>query len=140
MGCVPPLPSIDEARAVVLAAVRPLAPANVPVADALGLVLAEDVTAAHDRPAFANSAMDGFAVRAGQAGQRLRIAGESRAGAPYAGTVVAGEAVRVSTRAAPPAGADGVLQIELVELHGDDAVTLTEAVAPGRNVRDAGDD
>src|SRR4051794_14592380 len=139
MGCVPPLPSIDEARAVVLAAVRPLAPANVPVADALGLVLAEDVTAAHDVPAFANSAMDGFAVRAGQAGQRLRIAGESRAGAPYTGTIVEGEAVRISTGAALPAGADGVLQVELVEVDGD-AVVLAEAVAPGRNVREPGGD
>src|SRR4051812_46696112 len=135
MPGVPQLPSIDEARATLLATVQPLAPTNIAVNDALGLVLAEDVQAAHDVPAFANSAMDGFAVRAGQAGQRLRIAGESRAGAPYAGTVVDGEAVRISTGAALPAGADGVLQIELVEVDGDDAVTLTEAVAPGRNVR-----
>ncbi|HEY6761515.1 MAG TPA: gephyrin-like molybdotransferase Glp [Baekduia sp.] len=134
------LPSIDEARATLLRAVQPLTPVNVPVADALGLVLAEDVTAAHDVPAFANSAMDGFAVRAGQSGQRLRIAGESRAGAPYGATIVEGEAVRISTGAALPAGADGVLQVELVDVDGDDAVTLNEAVAPGRNVRDPGDD
>jgi molybdopterin molybdotransferase len=140
MACVPPLPSIDEARATLLAAVRPLTPTNVAVNDALGLVLAEDVAAAHDVPSFANSAMDGFAVRAGQAGQRLRIAGESRAGAPFAGTIVEGEAVRISTGAALPAGADGVLQLELVEVDGAEAVTLTEAVDPGRNVRDPGDD
>ena len=136
---MPPLPSIDEARAILLAAVRPLTPTNVNVPDALGLVLAEDVVAAHDVPAFANSAMDGFAVRAGQASQRLRIAGESRAGEPYAGTVVEGEAIRISTGAALPAGADGVLPIELVEVDGD-AVVLGEAVAPGRNVREPGDD
>ena len=124
---------------MLLAAVRPLTPTNVNVPDALGLVLAEDVVAAHDVPAFANSAMDGFAVRAGQANQRLRIAGESRAGEPYAGTVVDGEAIRISTGAALPAGADGVMPIELVEVDGD-AVVLHEAVAPGRNVRDAGDD
>src|SRR4051794_41862825 len=115
MGCVPPLPSIDEARAVVLAAVRPLAPANVPVADALGLVLAEDVTAAHDVPAFANSAMDGFDVRAGQAGQRLRIPGESRAGAPHTRTPGEGEAGRISTGAALPPRAARGLQVEIVE-------------------------
>ncbi|WP_272476525.1 molybdopterin molybdotransferase MoeA [Baekduia alba] len=137
---MPQLPSIDEARATLLAVVRPLEPTNVAVNDALGLVLAEDVSAAHDVPAFANSAMDGFAVRAGQAGQRLRISGESRAGAPYDQTIVDGEAVRISTGAALPAGADGVLQIELVELDGDEAVTLTEAVEPGRNVRDPGTD
>jgi molybdopterin molybdotransferase len=140
MPSVPQLPSIDEARATLLAAVQPFEPVNLAVADTLGLVLAEDVTAAHDVPAFANSAMDGFAVRAGQAGQRLRIAGESRAGAPYTGTVVEGEAVRISTGAALPAGADGVLQVELVDVDGDDAITLDEGVAPGRNVRDAGDD
>src|SRR3954469_20434799 len=116
MARVPPLPSIDEARETLLRAVRPLTPVNVSIGDALGLVLAEDVTAAHDVPASASSAMDGFAGRAGQAGRRLRIAGESRAGAPYAGTVVDGEAVRISTGAALPAGADGVLQIELVEV------------------------
>jgi molybdopterin molybdotransferase len=140
MRLVPQLPSIDDARATLLAAVTPLPATEVHVTETLGLVLAEDVVAAHDVPAFANSAMDGFAVRAGQAGQRLRIAGESRAGAPYAGTIVEGEAIRISTGAALPAGADGVLQIELVEVDGDDAVTLTEAVAPGRNVRDRGDD
>src|ERR1700712_909414 len=138
MPTVTPLPSIDEARATLLAAVHPLEPVNLPVGDTLGLVLAEDVAAAHDVPAFANSAMDGYAVRAGQAGQKLRIAGESRAGAPYAGTVVDGEAIRISTGAALPAGADGVLPIELVEVDGD-AVVLGEAVAPGRNVRDPGD-
>jgi molybdopterin molybdotransferase len=139
MAPVPPLPSIDEARATLLAAVRPSAPVNVPVADALGLVLAEEVTAAHDVPSFANSAMDGFAVRSGQAGQRLRIAGESRAGSPYEGTVVEGEAIRISTGAALPAGADGVLPVELAEVDGD-AVVLGEDVAPGRNVRGPGED
>jgi molybdopterin molybdotransferase len=133
------LPSIDEARATLLAAIQPLEPVNTGVADALGLVLAEDVTADQDVPAFANSAMDGFAVRAGQAGQRLRIAGESRAGAPFEGTIVDGEAIRISTGAALPAGADGVLQIERVTEDGD-AVVLHEEVQPGRNVRGPGDD
>ena len=134
-----PLPSIDEARATLLHAIQPLTPVNIGVADALGLVLAEDVAADQDVPAFANSAMDGFAVRSGQSGQRLRIAGESRAGAPYEGTIVDGEAVRISTGAALPAGADGVLQLELATDDGD-AVVLHEEVAPGRNVRDPGTD
>jgi molybdopterin molybdotransferase len=138
---MPSLPSIDEARATLLAAVHPLEPVNLPVGDTLGLVLAEDVAAAQDVPAFANSAMDGYAVRAGQAGQKLRIAGESRAGAPYEGTVVDGEAIAISTGAALPAGADGVLQVELVDVDdGNGAVTLREDVGPGRNVRDAGGD
>src|SRR5437867_3251600 len=131
--------SIDEARAKVLAAVRPLPAEDVGVGDALGRVLAEDVAAAADVPGFANSAMDGFAVRSGQAGRRLRVVGESRAGAPAAVLVGDGEAIRISTGAALPDGADGVLQVELTDDEGD-AVVLRDDVAPGRNVRPAGDD
>ena len=131
--------SIDEARAQVLAAVRPLPPEDVAVRDALGRVLAEDVVAQRDVPSFTNSAMDGFAVRSGPAGRALRIVGESRAGAPAGLAVGDGEAVRISTGAALPDGADAVLQIELVTVDGD-RVTLDEGVDPGRNVRPAGDD
>jgi molybdopterin molybdotransferase len=139
MGPVPTLPSIDDARATLLSVVRPLPSVDVPVADALGLRLAEDVAAAHDVPAFANSAMDGFALRAADAGTRLRLVGESRAGTPFTGTVGAGEAVRISTGAALPGGAEGVLQLERVEVDGEHIV-LGDAVTPGRNVREAGSD
>jgi molybdopterin molybdotransferase len=138
-GSVSTLPSIDEARATLLAATRPLPSIDVPVSEALGLLLAEDVAAAHDVPGFANSAMDGFALRSGPAGRRLRIAGESRAGTPFGGAAGAGEAVRISTGAELPAGTDAVLQIELIEVDGDEVV-LQEDVAPGRNVREAGSD
>jgi molybdopterin molybdotransferase len=138
MGCMTLL-SIDEARARVLAAVRPLEAEEVAVGDALDRVLAEDVTAAADVPGFANSAMDGFAVRSGPAGRRLAIVGESRAGAPAGVAVADGAAVRISTGAALPDGADAVLQLELADDAGD-TVTLRDAVAPGRNVRPAGDD
>jgi molybdopterin molybdotransferase len=131
--------TIEAARQAVLAEVRPLPTEDVAVQDALGRVLAEDVAAATDVPAFANSAMDGFAVRAGAAGRTLRIVGESRAGAPAALTVGDGEAIRISTGAAIPEGADGVLQIERVTVDGDE-VTLEEDVDAGRNLRPAGDD
>jgi molybdopterin molybdotransferase len=131
--------SIDEARAQVLAAVRPLPSEDVAVQDALDRVLAEEVVAQRDVPSFANSAMDGFAVRSGPAGRALRIVGESRAGAPAAEAVGDGEAVRISTGAALPVGADAVLQIELVTDQGDQ-VTLDDDVDSGRNVRPAGDD
>jgi molybdopterin molybdotransferase len=131
--------SIDEARAAVLAEVRPLAPEDIAIGEALGRVLAEDVTAAADVPGFANSAMDGFALRSGPAGRRLRIVGESRAGAPAATALDEGEAIRISTGAMLPDGADAVLQIELVT-EADGAVVLNDDVAPGRNVRHPGDD
>jgi molybdopterin molybdotransferase len=131
--------SIDEARARVLAAVRPLEVEDVALDGALDRVLAEDVTATADVPGFANSAMDGFAVRSGPAGRRLSIVGESRAGAPAGVAVGDGTAVRISTGGALPDGADAVLQLELADDAGD-TVTLRDAVPPGRNVRDAGDD
>src|SRR5258705_5782749 len=112
--------SIDEARARLLAEARALDGEDVAAGEALGRVLAEDVSAAHDVPGFANSAMDGFAVASGDAGRRLRIVGESRAGTPAAVAVGEGEAVRISTGAMLPAGADAVLQIELCEVDGDD--------------------
>jgi molybdopterin molybdotransferase len=131
--------TIDEARAKVLAEVRPLPPEEVAVQDALGRVLAEDIVAERDVPSFANSAMDGFAVRSGPAGRALRIVGESRAGAPAAVAVGDGEAVSISTGAALPEGADAVLQVERVTVDGD-TVTLDDDVAAGRNLRPAGDD
>ena len=131
--------SIDDARAAVLAAVRPLPSEDVAVQDALGRVLTEDVAAAGDVPAFANSAMDGFAVRSGPAGRTLRVVGEARAGAPAAPMVGDGEAVRISTGAPIPDGADAVQQIELVSVDGD-RVSLDEEVEPGHNVRPSGDD
>jgi molybdopterin molybdotransferase len=138
-----PMPSdllaIDEARARVLSVVTALETEDVPLDAALGRVLAEDVTAAYDVPGFANSAMDGFAVRSGPAGRRLAIVGESRAGAPAGLAVGDGEAVRISTGAALPEGADAVVQVELTQ-EADGAVTLGRETAPGHNVRTPGED
>jgi molybdopterin molybdotransferase len=131
--------SIEAARRAVLTEVHPLPTEEVAVQDALGRVLAEDVAAAADVPAFDNSAMDGFAVRAGAAGRTLRLVGESRAGASAAVAVGEGEAIRISTGAAIPDGADGVLQLERVAADGDQ-ITLEADVDAGRNVRPAGDD
>jgi molybdopterin molybdotransferase len=131
--------SIDQARAAVLAEVRPLPAEEVALADALGRVLAEDVTAAVDLPPFVNSAMDGFAVRSGPSGRRLTVVGESRAGAPADRALGDGEAIRISTGAMLPEGADAVLQIELVSEDGD-SIVLNDEVQPGRNTRSAGED
>jgi molybdopterin molybdotransferase len=131
--------SIDEARALVLAAARPLESEDVAVQEALGRVLAEDVAAQRDVPSFANSAMDGFAVRSGPAGRRLRIVGESRAGAPAAVAVGEDEAVRISTGAAMPDGADAVLQVELSS-EDDGRVEVGADLAPDTHVRHPGED
>jgi molybdopterin molybdotransferase len=139
MRPMPDLLTIDEARARVLATVTALDAAELPIADALGRVLAEDVVAARDVPGFANSAMDGFAIRGGPAGRTLRIVGESRAGAPSPVPVGDGEAVRISTGAALPDGADAILPAEAADDHGD-TVSPTEDVAAGNHVRGPGED
>jgi molybdopterin molybdotransferase len=132
--------TVDEARAAVLAVVRPLGPPeDVPIAAALDRTLAAALRAAGDVPPFASSAMDGWAVRAGAAGRRLRIAGESRAGRPSAVALGDGEAVRISTGGAVPNGAEAVLRVE-DSREQDGWVVLDAPVEPGENVRAAGED
>jgi molybdopterin molybdotransferase len=134
-----PLISIARAREIIAAEQRVLDSEAVPVARALGRALAEDVAAQGDVPPFANSAMDGFAVRSGPPGTRLRIAGESRAGAPSPTPLGDDEAIRISTGAALPEGADAVVPLESAT-EADGWVTFDDDVAAARNVRRAGDD
>jgi molybdopterin molybdotransferase len=103
--------SIAAARRLVLEAVRPLADEEVALADALGRVLAEDVTSAISVPPFDSSGMDGYAVAPGPAAA-VEVIGESRAGHPADVRVRAGTAVRISTGAAVPPGADAVVPVE----------------------------
>jgi len=139
MHAMADLLTIDEARTLVLGAVTALDAGERPIVDALGRVLAEDVVAAHDVPSFANSAMDGFAVQAGPADRELRIVGESRAGTPAHVPVREGEAVRISTGAAVPDGADAILPVEDAEDRGDVVVPGID-VGPGQAVREPGED
>jgi molybdopterin molybdotransferase len=131
--------SISAAREAVLAVVRPVSAEPVPVGIAAGRVLAQEIRAAHDAPPFDNSAMDGFAVAAASSSGPLRIAGEARAGQPAAMALRPGEAIRISTGAPLPAGADAVVPLEQAQLDGDH-VTATAPAAPGRYVRRAGED
>jgi molybdopterin molybdotransferase len=130
---------IAEARQLVLDSVRPLPAETVSLAQALGRVLAEDVRARSNVPPFASSAMDGYAIQAGKSGRRLRVAGESRAGAPARAALEAGEAIRVSTGAAIPAGASAVIAQEQTEV--DDGTVLTLIDSPEHeHVRGPGED
>ena len=131
--------NIAQAQALIAGFSSLLPAETTAVDDALGLVLAEQVIASGDVPSRANSAMDGFAARSGEAGRTLRVIGESRAGHPCDVTVGDGEAVRISTGAVMPEGADAVAPIEVVEDEGSN-VTLLEQLSAGRNVRLAGED
>jgi len=135
----PELLSIDDALALVLTRVTALAGERVALEHVHGRFLAEDVSAAIDLPPFASSAMDGYALRAGDAPGRLTLVGESAAGSPYAGALAPGQAVAISTGAVVPAQADAVAPLEDACREGEQVV-LGDAVAPGAFVRHRGSD
>jgi molybdopterin molybdotransferase len=130
--------AVDDARARMLAEIAPLAAETVPLARSIGRVLAEDVGAVRDQPPFAASAMDGWAVRAADCPGALKIVGESAAGHGFEGAVGAGEAVRIFTGAAMPAGCDAMVIQEDAERDGD--MVRVPAVEPDHFVRPAGGD
>jgi molybdopterin molybdotransferase len=131
---------VAEALAHVLDGATPLPPQTLPLEQALGRVLAEDVAARRTQPPDAMSAMDGYAVRAADtatAPAMLTVIGEVPAGHPFAGAVNAGEAARIFTGGVLPRGADAVVIQENTTRDGD-RVIVRVPVAPGRNVRAAG--
>lgn len=135
------LPTVEEARAHMLAGVAPGAPERVVLADAVGRTLAEAVTALRDQPPYDASAMDGWAVREADLadGAPLRVQGESAAGKPFGASLAPRAAVRIFTGAALPAGADFVVMQEEASREGD-AVRLRPAPGSSRHVRPRGGD
>ncbi|ACL64868.1 molybdenum cofactor synthesis domain protein [Anaeromyxobacter dehalogenans 2CP-1] len=135
----------ETARARILAALSPLAPLageRVPLADAVGRALAEDLVPDRDLPAFDASTMDGYALRAAdarRAGARLPVAFEVYAGRPAAAPLPPGSCCRIFTGAPLPAGADAVEMQEEVRRAGKAAV-FRRPVAAGRFVRARGSD
>lgn len=134
--------SVEEARERVLEEVAVLDAVEVRVGEAAGLALAEDVYAPHALPRFANSAMDGYAVRAADtlgAPVTLRLVGEIRAGQAPDLEVAEGTCARIMTGAAVPEGADAIAMVEITTEDGD-VVTIQEPVSQRQHVRPAGDD
>lgn len=133
--------AFDEAQARLAGAVRPIGVEAVPLAQAHGRVLAEPVHAAIASPRCPVSAMDGYAVRDTDAasGARFRVVGHSFAGGPPPPPVGSGEAVRIFTGAAMPAGADRVVMQEDCTAEAD-MMTLAAEPSPRRHVRETGSD
>ena len=131
--------SVDEALARILARVEPLETERVPLAEAGGRVLAEDALATVDLPGFPSSAMDGYAIRSADTPGSLPVVGHVAAGRPSGRALQAGEAMSISTGGVVPAGADAVVQIELVEREGE-IVHVPGRVESGANVRPRGSD
>jgi molybdopterin molybdotransferase len=135
---------VSEARQFVLSACGALTPRRMAVSDALGHVLAEPIRATEPVPPFANSSMDGYAVRAAdtvRAPARLRVVGTVLAGDTAQMFVSAGESVRIMTGAPLPPGADAVCMVERTTVESDGAiVVIEESVDPGTFVRKTGGD
>ncbi len=138
--------SIAEALASMLPAFRPLGEEEVHLTEASRRYVSRDVVARFDSPAFDNSAMDGYAVRAtdvASAGQgtavRLPVRDESRAGGPLPVPLEPGTACRIFTGAPMPTGADAVVMQEDTDGDGDE-VEIREASPAARHVRAQGSD
>lgn len=134
-------PSVETVLALLRERIQVLAGEAVPLLEAAGRVLAEGVVSPVDVPAFAKSAMDGFAVRASDTGAPLplKVIGEAFPARPFEGTVATGEAVRITTGAPVPDGADAVLMAELARPAAE-GVSAREAVAPGKHIVRVGED
>ena len=134
-----PLIDADEAAALVLQHTPVLGVEGIELARSVGRVLAKDLIAESPLPAFPSSAVDGYAVRAADAGKTLRVVGESAAGRPFDSTLPAGTAARILTGGVVPDGADCIVMVEDVHVSGD-TVTVPASLRAGSNFHRIGDD
>jgi molybdopterin molybdotransferase len=139
--------SVEEAQESILSRIPALGRERVNIADALGRVLAEDVFAFRPIPPWANSGMDGYAVRARDIAEAsperpatLRVIDEIQAGFESARTLGPGDAIRIMTGAPIPDGADAVVMVELTERGDGDEVRILRAMPEGEAIRLPGED
>ena len=138
--------TVQEASERILAGIRPLSVESIPLGDALGRVLAEDVHSPIEHPPWDNSSMDGYAVRAADvrdaktdAPITLRVVETVRAGQLPSSEVQPGSAIRIMTGAPIPRGADSVVRVEDTD-GGDRQVEIRDGRDAGRNIRPRGED
>ncbi len=132
---------VSEALASILDGAVRIGVEFVPVSEAAGRILAQDVAAHLTQPPFNSASMDGYALRAAdlQDFEGLEVIGEAAAGRSFSGSVARGQAVRIFTGAPVPGGADTVVIQEIVERTGS-AIRVKQAVTAGANIRVAGID
>ena len=129
--------SAAEALELVIQAASPRPPRPVPLAEACGLCLAEDVVADRDYPPFARATMDGFAVRLADAGQSVTVLGEIPAGCVWSGELAGGQCLEISTGASCPSAAEAVVLKEHVARR-EDRVLLPAKIEMGQNIAPQG--
>ena len=134
---------LEEVRQVVLAQCARGPVVTLPVREVRGCVLAADVVATEPVPPFANTAVDGYAVRSVDVATvpvELKVIGEVAAGAVSPVPVAPGTAIRIMTGAPIPEGCDAVVMVEDTERIGDDGVRIHKSVNAGDAIRTAGSD
>lgn len=134
--------SFEDARKLVIDAVRPLPAVTVPLLESLGMIAADSVPAQWNLPSFDNSAMDGYAVRASECATSMEL--------PVTASVMAGEsiltlspplvAIKIMTGAPIPPGFDAVIPFEDILHEGDNSITVPSGVKTGQHIRFAGED
>ncbi len=137
---------VEEALERILNEIGRLEPETMALPEALGRVLAQSIASQEEVPPFANSAMDGYALRSddtqaasARAPRRLRLVGTVQAGSVAERPVGAGEAMRILTGAPVPPGANAVIQQELTQI-GEGWIEVQQPVVAGNNVRHPGED
>ncbi|ANI28622.1 molybdopterin biosynthesis protein MoeA [Yersinia entomophaga] len=134
--------SLEQALKKMLSQVTPLTETeNIPLTDAAGRITASPVTSPINVPPFANSAMDGYAVRSHEVNAQtaLSVAGKAFAGSPFHGEWPANSCIRIMTGAPVPSGADAVIMQEQASVS-EQGVLFTAPVKAGQNIRLAGED
>lgn len=145
MGCcdAPGLMPLEEAMENMLSRIKPIQTTlQLPLAEAIGYVLAEDILSPIFVPPFDNSAMDGYAIHIADLSNNatMPVAGKSFAGQPFEGEWPQGSCVRIMTGAKIPDGCDAVIMQENTVVS-EDGVTFTQTeVKPQNNIRPTGDD
>ena len=129
-----------EAHAIIATQVQRLPAEAVPVQQAFGRILADDVVAQEPYPTFAASTMDGYAVLAADASPWREVIGTQNAGDTLDLEVTEGYCVRIMTGAPLPPGADAVVPVEATEMADDHVVIHEEDVSSGQNIRPIGVD
>ncbi|MEP6926591.1 MAG: gephyrin-like molybdotransferase Glp [Ginsengibacter sp.] len=130
--------SVSEAKAIITKSISPLAPVELPLTEVANHVLAQDVFATIDIPAFEQSSMDGYAIRFADKNSSLKITGEIAAGSSENLFIQTGEAARIFTGAPLPGGADTVVMQEKIVNQNNQLFFTDESLKQGNNVRHKG--
>ena len=131
--------TVDEALSLIFDKVKPKSQKLLPIELALGHVLAEDIVATHNLPPFDNSAMDGYAIKAGDVGTSLDCEHTIFAGDKEEVKLINNNCIKIMTGARIPLGCEAIVPIEDVTVDGK-KITMPKSIKPAQHIRLTGED